>query len=155
LNVKSYLVFLNLNIVKESDEEETTLNVLPTNTANIDTHINPPPPSQQKSKRLYCKSFRRWSISLKKKLVIHFYTFIFFKLHWKDIMLSNSLNFYLPKSNRCYENYVYLSNISIRSFVLLAYPLLFFNLCIFCKKSCYVIIMLLFFSVPLYLAVWE
>jgi hypothetical protein len=30
----------------------------------------------------------------------------------------------------------------------------FLNLCIFCKKSCYVI-MLLFFSVPLYLAVWE
>jgi hypothetical protein len=59
--------------------------------------------------------------------------------------LSNSLNFYLPKNNRCYENYVYLSNISIRSFVLLAYPLLFLNLCIFCKKSCYVIIMLLFF----------
>jgi hypothetical protein len=50
---------------------------------------------------------------------------------WKDIMLSNSLNFYLPKNNRCYENYVYLSNISIRSFVLLAYPLLFLNLCIF------------------------
>jgi hypothetical protein len=41
--------------------------------------------------------------------------------------LSNSLNFYLPKNNRCYENYVYLSNISIRSFVLLAYPLLFLN----------------------------
>ena len=61
----------------------------------------------------------------------------------------------LPKNNRCYEIYVYLSNISIRSFVLLAYPLLFLNLCIFCKKSCYVIIMLLFFSVPLYLAVWE
>jgi hypothetical protein len=31
------------------------------------------------------------------------------------VMLSNSLNFYLPKNNRCYENYVYLSNISIRS----------------------------------------
>ena len=77
------------------------------------------------------------------------------KYFMKDIMLSNSLNFYLPKNNRCYENYVYLSNISIRSFVLLAYPLLFLNLCIFCKKSCYVIIMLLFFSVPLYLAVWE
>jgi hypothetical protein len=54
---------------------------------------------------------------------------------------GNSLNFYLPKNNRCYENYVYLSNIPIRSFVLLAYPLLFLNLCIFCKKSCYVIIM--------------
>jgi hypothetical protein len=50
-------------------------------------------------------------------------------------MLSNSLNFYLPKNNRCYENYVYLSNISIRSFVLLAYPLLFLKLCIFCVKS--------------------
>ena len=47
-------------------------------------------------------------------------------------MLSNSVNFYLPKNNRCYENYVYLTNKSIRSFVLLAYPLLFLNLCIFC-----------------------
>ena len=28
-------------------------------------------------------------------------------------MLSNFFNFYLPKNNRCYENYVYLSNISI------------------------------------------
>jgi hypothetical protein len=65
--------------------------------------------------------------------------------------LSDVLNFYLPKNNRCYENDVYLSNISRRSFVLLAYPLLFHSLCIFCKKSCYVIIMLLFFSIPLYL----
>jgi hypothetical protein len=32
--------------------------------------------------------------------------------------LSMFLNFYLPKSNRCYENYVYLLNISERSFVL-------------------------------------
>jgi hypothetical protein len=41
----------------------------------------------------------------------------------KDIMLSRFLNLCPPKkTNRCYENYVYLSNISIRLFVLPALP---------------------------------
>jgi hypothetical protein len=66
-------------------------------------------------------------------------------------MLSNFLNFYLPKNNRCYENYVYLSNISIRCFVLLAYPLLFLILCIF-VNSLVMLLLCCYFSV--YHCIW-
>jgi hypothetical protein len=74
---------------------------------------------------------------------------------WKEILLS-FVNVCLPKNNRCYENYVYLSNISIRLCVLLAYPQMLLNtftlLSVFIVNS--LVMLLLFFYFSLYQCIW-
>ena len=60
------------------------------------------------------------------------------------------------KNNRFYENYEYLSNISIRSFVPLAYPLLFLNLLnllsVYFVNSLVMLLLCCYFS--LYQSIW-
>ena len=60
------------------------------------------------------------------------------------------------KNNRFYENYEYLSNISIRSFVPLAYPLLFLNLLnllsVYFVNSLVMLLLCCYFS--LYQRIW-
>jgi hypothetical protein len=71
-------------------------------------------------------------------------------------MLSNFLFFYLPKNNRFYEHYEYLSSISIRSFVPLAYPLLFLILLnllsVYFVNSLVMLLLCCYFS--LYQCIW-